>query len=236
MTTKFLIPVLVGAAGVALALSQSPAAAEGADTGSVHGTIEFRGKAPRRKPLARDTDPHCKKFPKLSEEIVVHEGKLRDVHVRIKTGTAGDHRAPASPVVINQNECMYSPRVFGMMAGQKVVIKNRDPTYHNVRGAKEKRTLWNLGQPANAADIVRENLGKAGEVITLHCDVHPWMRAYAVITDHPFFDVTAADGAFALDRVPTGTYTLEAWHPKLGLKSKKITIRAGKTTSVSLQF
>jgi hypothetical protein len=97
-------------------------------------------------------------------------------------------------------------------------------------------TEWNLGQPAQAPAIVRESLGKAGEVVTLRCDVHPWMRAYAVVTDHPYFDVTGEDGAFTLKKVPPGRYTVEAWHPKLGLKSTTVTVRKGQTAALDIVF
>lgn len=205
-------------------------------TGIITGVVELEGKPPKRAQLKRDSDPVCAKSPRLSEDVVVTDGKLRDVHVRIRVGTAGTHKAPADPALVNQLECMYEPRVVGVMEGQGVTIQNSDPTYHNVRGAKGKRTVWNLGQPARTPAIVRKDLGKAGEVVSLHCDIHPWMRAYAVITDHPYFQVTGADGSFSISDVPAGTYVLEAWHPDLGLKSSKVKVRKGKTARVTFRY
>jgi plastocyanin len=232
----FLVAAVTLAGGVASWTQGESAAAGDIGSGRIAGVVEFKGKPPARAALRRDTDPVCARTPRLSEDVVVSEGKLADVHVRIKVGTAGKHAAPARPAEVNQLECMYTPRVVGIVEGQSVAIKNSDPTYHNVRGAKAKRTVWNLGQPPSAPAIVRKDLGKAGEVVSLHCDVHPWMRAYAVITDHPYFSVTAADGAFAIDKVPPGTYTLEAWHPELGLKSATVTVHKGKTARATFRF
>jgi plastocyanin len=212
------------------------AAADELGTGRIAGVVEFKGKPPARTQLVRNIDPVCDKTPRLSEDVVVTKGKLADVHVRIKVGTAGRHAAPAEPARVNQLECMYTPRVVGIMEGQSVAIANSDATYHNVRGARQKRTVWNLGQPPSAPDIVRKNLGKAGEVVSLHCDVHSWMRAYAVITDHPYFAVTGTDGAFVIEGVPPGTYTLEAWHPELGTRSVEIKVTRGKTARGTFRF
>lgn len=211
-------------------------AVAGAGSGTISGTVTYKGKPPARQALDRGTDPVCASKPTLSEKIVVTGGKLRDVHVGIAAGAAGKHAAPGAPVMVDQLECMYRPRVVGVMQGQKLAVRNSDPTYHNVRGTKHEHTEWNLGQPASAPDIVREALGKPGEVVTLRCDIHPWMRAYAVITDHPFFDVTGDDGAFTVKNVPPGRYTLEAWHPELGRKKVEVVVEAGKTAQASFAF
>jgi plastocyanin len=222
-------------AAIALLLMTGTAAAA-PSTGTITGTVSWKGEAPARAELDRSRDPVCAKNPRLAEDVVVTGGKLRDVHVRIKLGTAGTHAAPATAVSVIQRDCMYAPRVVGLVAGQKLEVVNGDPTFHNVRGNLGTKILWNLAQAAAAPAITRSDVGKAGEVVSLHCDVHPWMAAWAVVSDHPFFDVTEADGAFELRDVPAGTYTLEAWHPTLGLKTVKVKVKKGKTAKASFAF
>lgn len=217
-----------------LLLAASTTSTASAET--ISGTVSFKGKAPERTSLDRKSDPVCAKTAKLTEDVVVEGGKLRDVLVRIKVGTAGTHTAPATPAVITQTECMYTPRVVGVMAGQKLEIRNGDPTFHNVRGTLGKQILWNLAHLSGGEPHVRSDLGKPGEVVALHCDVHPWMAAWAVVSDHPFFAVTGADGSFKLDGVPPGTYTVEAWHPTLGLKSTKVKVKKGKAAKATFSF
>jgi len=228
-------PLVWAALAAAACVIARPAAAD-KGTGTIAGTVVWKGKAPPRAALDRRTDPVCAKVERLSEDVVVEDGKLRDVHVRIKVGTAGSHTAPTAPVVVAQSQCMYEPRVVGVMAGQSIEIRNVDPTFHNVRGNLGTKILWNLGQAAKAAPIVRDKLGAPGEVVSLHCDVHPWMAAWAVVTDHPYFAVTGADGAFTIANVPAGSYTLEAWHPTLGLQSVKVKVRKGKTAKATFTF
>jgi len=235
------LAVLVGAALGAPAPARAqaprpPPAPPAAATGSIKGTVIFEGEAPDRKPLLRDTDPYCQQTPKLSEDVIVTKGKLRDVLVRIKNGTGGKHAAPAQPAVLDQKECMYRPRVIGLVAGQKLVARNSDGTFHNVHAMLNGKLLWNKPQAARAADLSLEAAAQPGDVIEIVCDVHPWMRAYAVVQDHPYFAVTGDDGAFELTGLLPGTYTLEAWHPKLGAQSMTVKIGAGPKGNVTARL
>ncbi len=53
-------------------------------------------------------------------------------------------------------------------------------------------------------------------MVPFKCDVHGWMNAYVGVLDHPYFAMTGTDGKFELKSLPPGTYTIEAWHEKLG--------------------
>lgn len=225
-------PALAGdAAAKPAPAAPAKSAAAPAATGSIRGTVEFTGKAPEQPILRRDSDPVCAAVEKRGEDIVVTKGKLAGVLVRIKNGTAGSHAAPSEPAVVIQRECTYEPRVTGVLVGQKVAIKNADETYHNVRATRGDDYMFNLSQPARAPDIVRDDFKTAGATVSLHCDVHPWMNAFIVVQDHPFFAVTAADGSFTLANVPPGSYELEAWHPVLGLRTSKVKVGKGKAAA-----
>ena len=224
---KLAAVALVAAAVLAPA---GPAAAGGY---TITGVVKWKGAVPERPPLDRMSDPVCAANPRASEDVVVEKGRVRDVLVRIKVGTAGTHAAPAAPAVIIQDQCMYGPRVVGVVEGQPLEVRNGDPTFHNVRGNRDGKVVWNLAQPATAAAITRTDLGKPGDIVDLHCDVHPWMAGWVAVHDHPFFAVTGTDGAFAIASVPAGTYTIEAWHPVLGLTSRKIKVKRGKAPVVN---
>jgi plastocyanin len=210
---------------VALAVAR-PVGAQNKSSGAIAGKVSFKGTAPRRKPIAMtgDCETHA---GKLDEAVVVGgKGGLAGVHVRVQSGTAGTHAAPTTPVMIDQKECMYTPRVIGAMVGQEVWISNADPTLHNVHAYAGKKTLFNRPQPSGTKPIKHKKLGKAGDVFTLKCDVHKWMAAFVPITDHPFFAVTGDDGTFEISGLAKGTeITLEAWHPTLGLQTR--TVKAG---------
>lgn len=216
---------------LALAVMSSPALA-----GSVKGTVLFEGEPPTQETLKRDSDQKCSK-DKPDEAVVVTKGKLRDVVVRIKNGTGGKHTAPAQPAFLDQVDCMYTPRVIGIVAGQKLQVRNSDKTFHNVWGQLANKDLFNKPQAPKAADLTLDpSTAKAGDIVELKCGAHPWMHAYVAVQDHPYFAVTKADGTFKIEGLAIGRYELEAWHPTLGSKTMKIVIGKGKRGDVTARF
>jgi plastocyanin len=205
-------------------------------TGSIKGTVLFEGEPPDRPAQKRDADPVCAKTPQLADEVIVTKGKLRDVLVRVKNGTAGTHATPPEPVTLDQRGCTYAPHVLGVMAGQTLRVRNSDATFHNVHGQISGKNVWNKPHAPKDADLSLPTSMHADDVVEIRCDVHGWMHAYAVVQDHPFFAVTDDAGAFEIKGLPVGTYTLEAWHPKLGQKTLTVKIGRGKLGTVTARF
>src|SRR3954471_19637896 len=198
-----------------------------ADGSALKGTVVLKGKAPEAKEVNIKADPFCAKQPAaMDEEVTVGAGgALKNVVVRIAKGLSGNFPAPAGEVVMDQNGCLYRPRVAVAQAGQVVTIKNSDQTLHNVHTYKGPSTLFNQAQVFGMPPI-KKKAPSTGDVVKFKCDVHPWMTGYLVVTDNPFYAVTGADGSFSIPSVPPGTYTVEAWHEKLGTKTTTITVTA----------
>ena len=212
-----------------------------ARAGSVKGTVLFEGEPPEQPVLKRGVDPKC--TPNRTDEaVVVAKGKLAGVVVRVQNGTTGTHEPPAqplAPVVIDQRDCMYAPRVVAILAGQPVLVRNSDATFHNVHGVllSSHKDVLNKPQPPSSPDLPLDaSAAQPGDVLQLQCDVHTWMKAYVAVNDTPYFAVTGADGAFEIDNLPEGTYTLEAWHPTLGTRTLKIVIGKAKRGDVTARF
>jgi hypothetical protein len=72
---------------------------------------------------------------------------------------------------------------------------------------------------------------EAETVIPFKCDVHGWMNAYVGVLEHPYFAVSKADGTFSIPNLPPGTYTLAAWHERLGTQTQSVTVATKESKS-----
>ena len=102
-----------------------------------------------------------------------------------------------------------------MMVGQKLLIRNSDPTLHNVHAMPAANAEFNSGQPFQGMEL-EHTFDKVEVMVPFKCDVHPWMSSYMAVLDHPFFGVSGEDGSFSIDNLPAGDYVLEAWHEQDG--------------------
>ncbi len=223
------------------AAGTAPAAAPAASgpASTVTGTATFAGTS-TDTPIAMSADPVCAglhKEPVTTGKTVVANGKLANVFVYVKSGLPAGATYPAPPAKaeINQQGCLYHPHIQGMMVGQPLVIKNSDPTLHNIHALPKTNQEFNQGQPFQNMQF-EKTFTKPEVMVHFKCDVHPWMSSYIGVLDHPFFAVTKEDGTFTIPNLPPGKYTLEAWHEELGTQDQDITVAAGAPVTANFDF
>ena len=209
-----------------------------ATAGSITGVVMFDGKAPAAQPITMDSDAYCEKQPQnTTETIVVGNGSgLQNVFVYVKDGL-GDRvfPVPSTPVVLDQKGCRYVPHVLGIQVGQTLEIASSDNTLHNVHAIPQQNREFNMAH--QLAGIKHTHVFSTKEVmVPFKCDVHKWMNAFLGVLDHPFYAVTTGDGHFDLKGLPPGTYTVEAWHEKLGTQTQMVTVGEKQTSNLSFTF
>lgn len=225
--------------GDAAAPPAAPAATP-AGGATISGVVHFTGTAPTNPPIDMSEEAACKaKYttPPTDPQILVANGQLANAFVYVKSGlpAGATYPVPAEAVVIDQDGCLYHPRVFGLMAGQTLEIRNSDPVLHNIKAVPTANRGFNISQPTQGMKTTRK-FDTAEVMVPLECNVHGWMNAYVGVMSHPFFAVSGADGTFTIRGLPAGTYELEAWHEKLGKRTVSVTVTEGGTATAEVSF
>lgn len=205
------------------------AQAPGAPTGRVTGTITTSavGLAPMRVTI----DPKVCGQQLPDHAIVVDgQGHLANAVVVL----TGVKRQAAAEATITNDRCAFVPRVQIVRPNAAVKTTSKDPVLHTTSAQTANgRTLFNVALPI-AGLTVTKAVGGTGTV-RVSCNTHPWMRAWLVVTDEAAA-ISGADGRFAIDGVPPGSYDLRIWHESLTSAPQKVTVTAGKATEVSVRM
>lgn len=243
---------LVAAAAVAAASSSTRTEAEETQvepfvTGGIEGQVNvdglarYEGAPPRGTPIDMSSDTYCTQIygasPVLNRDLEVGaQGGVQGVVVYVRENVpARAEAAPSEPVVLDQQGCFYRPGVLALRTNQPLVVRNSDDTFHNVHVRPRANREFNLAQPFKGLESRRAFA--APEVgIEVSCDVHEWMHGAIAVFDHPFFAVTGADGRFAINGLPPGQYSLEAWHWRLGSQTMRVTVTAGASAGATFTF
>ncbi|MHB1557869.1 MAG: cupredoxin domain-containing protein [Isosphaeraceae bacterium] len=201
--------------------------------GSIKGRVVWGGEGiPQIKVLEEkgkaDKDPQvcARDKPIFSRELVVDPATKGVsyafaylVRPKGENATAVQQLLEKQPaVVLDQQNCEFLPYVLAMHEKQKLVVKSSDAgTNHNVH-----LNGFNNSSNQNVAagtelklDLVPEKLP-----IAINCDIHPWMKAYVMVFDHPFFATTGKDGSFEIKGVPAGKQNLVLWQETVGFVNK----------------
>ena len=206
--------------------------------GLVSGTVRIAGEIPEDT-LVRPTMDQGVCGTSFTDRTMVHRGTLlADAVVWITDLRSGRALPLRRRFEVMNVHCRLEPRVQAVVTGGTLNVRTKDPLVHRTR-------ILRQGTESTLA-VIRQN--DAGEVVPVHdaltgpgmlelrSDVHPWTRAFVAVFDHPYFDVTGADGAFTITGLPPGQYTIAAWHERLGRIEHPVTITAGERATVELTF
>lgn len=216
--------------------------------GTLKGRVVFGGDAPAPKVLVAKGDKgvkdgdYCSKSEIDSQRLVVNKSNkgVQNVLVYIPKPTAVNPEAASAAktadLVFDQKNCTFVPHVLAGMKGATVTIKSSDSVGHNTNAVGLINNKFNLPtQPNSAQPQVLKGTDKPGKV---GCDIHPWMEAYWLVLDNPYFAVTDADGNFEIKNAPAGDQKVVVWAEALGPNyltpgsGEAVTIKAGSDPTV----
>jgi plastocyanin len=213
--------------------------APAASGASVTGVVKFKGTAEKPTRIDMSADPYCAKAhasaPTTEDLVTDAGGGLENVVVYVSDGLGTTtFPIPDQPATMEQKGCQYKPHVLAMRAGQKLNVVNSDATTHNIHPSPNNNREWNVSQPQGQP--LEQVFAREEVAISVKCNIHPWMKSYIAVVKNPYFAVTSKGGTFELKDLPPGNYTLQAWHEKLGSKTKMITVTAGASQTLEFDF
>ena len=201
---------------------------------TIRGVVKVEGKLPKLPPLQITKYKEvCKDV--TNESLIVGPGQgLRYAVVTLEGMTKGKAVEKESSHELDNLKCRFLPHVQAASVGQFILFKNSDPILHTAHGMfTSDQPQFNVG--LFPGRVSRKPLVAAG-LVKIQCEVHPWMSAYIVVTDHPYHAVTDAYGEFLINDIPAGSYRVKVWHESLGTEEKPIEAKAGVTTKLDFIF
>lgn len=233
-------------AGLALVLVTGPAMADG--WGTISGQFVLDGAVPDVKPLVAKGDPNAKDPAVCAAQnvpndamafnpdnkgianIVVYMRRAKEVHPDLK-------ESEEKVVEFDQKGCNFIPHMQIVRTDQTIVCKSSDGVAHNVHATPFANSAVNfIVQPNDQTGVeVRMPLAEpVAPYVEVKCDIHPWMKAWWVVVDHPYAAVTDKDGKFTIENLPAGENEFRVWHEKVGFVNKKwiVNVPAGETVTL----
>lgn len=143
--------------------------------------------------------------------------------------------APSEHPLMDQKGLMFTPHITVVQVGTTVDFLNSDSVAHNVFwtsvGGSKKLThnlgTWPKGQKRS---FKFDNPG----AVPLLCNVHPEMAGYIIVSPTPYFATTDKSGAYKIENVPDGSYTVTAWHEGSKGQSKQVTVAGDSKADFTL--
>jgi hypothetical protein len=196
------------------------AAAEAGPSGTGWGTLKgvftFTGSPGDPKPLVvdKDTEVCSKGGMKLFDRTLLVDPSskgLANVVVFARKTTRVKNPVPDTQLVFDQKNCEFIAPVFAARVGQPIDVRNSDPVGHNTNIAGSS---FNQLIPAGQGTTYKPD-AETGMPVTVTCNIHPWMKAFAVFRKDGYVAVSAADGSFSIPDLPAGEpLEFQVWHER----------------------
>ena len=166
---------------------------------------------------------------------------LLDAVVYLENVVGGKRfRAAAKKITIDQKRCVFVPRLSVLANGGVLEAINSDPVLHNIHvyevTGRARQTVMNVSQPEKGNIATKRIRLRSGTAMKLECDAHDFMHAHIFVARNPYYAVVDENGAYEIDAVPPGRYTIAVWHGDLGTRKGTVVVPAQGTVRYDLSY
>ena len=222
-----------GVHGFVAALAMLMLGAGPAGRGTIVGTIRWSSPVPEAMTITVSDGTTI-----MHRDVVVDAKSkgLRDVIVMLADVPAQSKVKDAKPAIMDQREWIFTPRVVAIQHGQAVKFENNDTVNHSVM-ATSIVAQNQLNSVAGPGQPIVHTFAPQKRPIMIGCSLHPWMRGWIYVADHPWFAVSDSQGSFRIDNVPPGKHTLYILHPDTNRQERRtVEIKTGETLRVMVDL
>lgn len=176
-------------------------------------TFKYGGAAPKPGPIDVTADQQfCGKHNLMKDSLLVNptNNGIKNVLFYVYTGRRGtdldvlDIPSEAGKThTLANNKCMFEPHVVVARKGDTLEVTNPDDVGHNANMNFFNNKAENLSIPPKGKIQVALKEDEPGPV-PVDCNIHPWMKSYVLVLEHPFAGATDADGNVTITGLPAG--------------------------------
>lgn len=190
-----------------------------AHAGTIDGTVVIRRRLTKRR-----VTPAVGAYDRGTEVALKKDSPEDDLafeRERVVVYLEGDLASAKIVAKMAQENRRFVPDTLVIPAGSTVSFPNLDPIFHNVFSLSKPRS-FDLGNYPK--DHTRTVVFEKPGIVFVNCHLHPNMSAAIVVTPNSFATKADDRGKFTLTGVPSGSYTIVAWHKSAGFFRHKITV------------
>lgn len=191
--------------------------------GTLKGRIIYSEDGPAVESIDVERDAEiCGKVGLVDESLVIHKENrgIRNIAIWLDTRddipVHPDLKTPQQELPVLDNlDCRFRPHMLAVRSGQIFELRNSDPVAHNAAVYARRNTPFSeiipMNQPLQKKFAKPETLP-----VRVDCSIHAWMKAWIIVSDHPYVAITGEDGSFELANVPAGEWRFRFWHERPG--------------------
>jgi plastocyanin len=185
----------------------------------IQGTVMVRQRLTRQRVTASPS--LYQRGPAVELRADQPDDPLAAERARVVVYLEGTFPSAPATAAMEQKDRRFIPELLAVPAGSTVSFPNLDPIFHNVFSLSKPKSFDLGNYPKDHTRTV--TFSKPG-VEFVNCHLHPNMSAAIVVTPNAWRAIADRQGHFVLHDVPTGPYTIVAWHKAAGFLKQTVSV------------
>lgn len=206
--------------------------------GSIEGRVILEGGVPPARIFHLVFSPnidYCQRISDgkgnrlLKEFIVSEDGGFQNAVVAV-IGVQKGKPFTETPELVIEN-CEIQPFVSPVRNRHPISLVSRDPITHDLQAYSLREPdrpyafqMFNKPMPEGTKSSKMVRFRKGHFIFRTQCGVHDFMQSWGIAVGNPYYAVTGSKGRYEIPDLPPGTYDVIAWHPRMNVQAKRITV------------